>query len=180
MPFTTVQDWGQFIATTAILDVGILQDVDVNSPEFKELLIRLYQTVNNIALATNIKDTGYYLTNEFNTGQLLFNVSNDLNRLRPIYRTTINFGALPSTGTKSVAHGIPNIGNPTTYSAVKVYGASTNQTTSNFIPIPYSSVTAVTDNLELWIDQTNVNIATGGMDYSAYTITYIVFEYVKE
>lgn len=175
-----VSDWGMYIPTTTILDVGILQDIDVNSPDFKELLVRLYQTVNNIAVATNLKDTGYYLTQEFNTGQLLFNVANDLTRLRSIYRTTINFGALPVTGTKSVAHRIPNIGNPTTYSAVKVYGASTNQSTSNFIPIPYSSATAIADNLELWIDQTNVNIATGGTDYSAYTITYIIFEYVKE
>lgn len=175
-----VSDWGLYIPTTTILDVGILQDVDVNSPDFKELLVRLYQTVNNIAVATNLKTTGYYLTQEFNTGQLLFNTTNDITNLRSIYRTTINFGALPAAGTKSVAHGIPNIGNPTTYSAVKVYGAATDQTTSNFIPIPYSSATAIADNLELWIDQTNVNIATGGNDYSAYTITYVTFEYVKE
>jgi hypothetical protein len=175
-----VSDWGLYIPTTTILDVGILQDVDVNSPDFKELLVRLYQTVNNIAVATNLKTTGYYFTQEFNTGQLLFNPTNDITNLRSIYRTTINFGALPAAGTKSVAHGIPNIGNPTTYSAVKVYGAATNQTTSNFIPIPYSSATSITDNLELWIDDTNVNIATGGNDYSAYTITYVTFEYVKE
>jgi len=177
----TVANWGQFIPTTSNVDVSQIYEVNVNSEEFKELLVRLYQTVNNIAMATNIKDSGYYLTTEFVTGALLFDPANNPNNLRPIYRVEIDFGALPAAGTKSVAHGIPDItvAGTTTFSAVKILGGSVNPSTSVSIPIPYASGTAA-DNLEITIDATNVNITTGGTDYSAWTRTYIMFEYVKQ
>ncbi len=178
-----VANWGQFVPTTTILDVALLYEVDVKSPEFIELLVRLYQTVNNTAISTNIKDTGYYLTKEFNVGSLLFDVNNDFNRLRPIYRTTVDFGALPAAGSKSVAHGIPNItvAGTTTFSFLKIYGAATNPTTVNFIPLPFVSAGATNnDNLQVEVDTTNVIITTGGKDYSAWTTSYIILEYVKQ
>jgi hypothetical protein len=171
-------NFGLYIPTTTLFDIGEIQEVDINSEEFKELLVRLYQTVNNIALATNLKETGYFLTQEFVTGSLYFNVNNDFNNTRPVYRTVVNFGALPSTGTKTVAHGIPNVTN--TFSVVRIYGAATNPTSVDFIPIPYPSATSVTDQLELSADATNVYITTGGTDYSAYTTTYVIIEYIKE
>lgn len=174
-------NWGLFIPSTYILDVARLHEIDVKSPEFKELLVRLYQTVNSIAIATNLKDTGYHLTTEFVTSQLLFDVNNDLNNLRPIYRTVVNFGALPAAGTKSVAHNIPDImvAGTTTFSFTKIYGAATNPTTVTFIPLPFVSASAVTNQLQIAVDSTNVNITTGGIDYSAYTKSYIILEYVK-
>lgn len=174
----TINDFGLFIPTTTIFDVAELQEINVNSEQFKELLVRLYQTVNNIVLATNYKDTGYYLIQEFVTGSLYFDTGNDFNKLRPVYRMVVNFGALPAAGTKSVAHNIPNVN--AALSWVKIYGTATNPTAVTGIPIPYSSAAGVASNLELSVDSTNVNIKTGGTDYSAYTITYVVLEYIKE
>ena len=174
----TINDFGLFIPTTTLFDVSEIQEIDVNSEQFKELLVRLYQTVNNIALATNLKETGYYLTQEFVTGGVYFNAANNFNLLRPIYRTVVNFGALPAAGTKTVAHGIPAVTNA--FSFVKLYAVSTDPTSVTFIPIPYVSASSVTDNLEIYADATNVYIITGGTDYSAYTTTYVVLEYLKE
>ncbi len=173
-----INNFGLFIPTTTIFDVDRLQEIDVQSDEFKELLIRLYQTVNNSALATNLKDTGYYLVQEFVTGAVYFNTNNDFNRLRPVYRMVVDFGALPAAGTKSVAHNIPAV--TSTFSWVKIYGTATNPTAVTGIPIPFSSSTAVASNLQITVDATNVNITTGGTNYSAYTRTFVVLEYIKE
>lgn len=173
----TINDFGLFIPTTTIFDVDRLYEVEVGSEEFKELLVRLYQTVNNIALATNVKTTGYYLNQEFVTGELYFNASNDFNNLRPVYSKTIDFGALPAAGTKSVAHGLAVTD---TYSWVQIYATATNPNTLVGIPIGYVSASAIANNLEINVDGTNVNIKTGGTDYSAYTRTFVVLKYIKE
>lgn len=173
-----INNFGLFIPTTNIFDVDRLKEVDVKSDEFKELLIRLYQTVNSSALATNLKETGYYLVQEFVTGGVYFNVNNNFDRLRPIYRMVVNFGALPAAGTKSVAHTIPAVTG--TFSWVKIYATATDPIAVTGIPIPFSSANAVADNLEITVDATNVNITTGGTDYSAYTRTFVVLEYIKE
>ena len=174
----TINDFGLFIPTTTIFDVDRIYEVEVGSEEFKELLVRLYQTVNNIALATNYKDTGYYLTQEFVTGSVYFDTGNDFNKLRPVYRMVVDFGALPAAGTKSVAHNIPNVN--TVFKWVKIYATATDPVALTGIPVPYSSAAAVASNLEINVDSTNVNITTGGTDYSSYTITYVVLEYIKE
>jgi hypothetical protein len=173
----TIQDFGLYVPSTAIFDLDAISDVNLNSPEFRDILVRLYQNVNDINTALNLKDSGYFLTTEFNTSKLLFNTSNDFNNLRPIYRTVVNFGALPASGTTSVAHGISGIGS--TYIFTSIITAATNPTTPSFIPVPYSSATSVVSNLEITVDSTNVNITTGGTDYSAYTTTLVFLEYVK-
>lgn len=173
----TINDFGLFIPTTTIFDVGRIEEIEVGSDEFKELLVRLYQTVNNIALATNVKTTGYYLNQEFVTGELYFSADNDFNKLRPVYGMTVDFGALPAAGTKSVAHGI-SVTN--TYSWVQIYATATNSGTLVGLPIPYVSASAIANNLEINADGTNVNITTGGTNYSSYTKTLVVLKYIKE
>lgn len=167
-----VINWGAYIPTTTILDVSRLYETDIKSPEFKELIVRLYQTVNNIANVTNIKDTGYYLTTTFQTGQNFFNVNNDFNNLRPIYRVVVNFGALPNNTTKAVAHGITNLG--TTWSDVKLYAVATKPN-NTAVPVPGFDPTDITKPMNLWMDGTNVNIQTTS-NMSAYTITWVVVE----
>jgi hypothetical protein len=168
---------GLYLPTTYIFDIQEVEQADINSPEFKDLLVRLYQNVNDIVLAVNLKTTGYHLTTEFNTGSLLFNINNDFTQLRNIFRVTVNFGALPAAGTKSVAHSIPFIGS--TYSFTTINGAATNPSTPEFIPIPFSSAVDIAHNLQITVDATMVNITTGGTDYSAYTTTWITLEFVK-
>ena len=64
--------YGAFVPNTFIWDVQQLQQVDLNSPEFKELLVRLYQNLNLMANVINVKETGMYPLEEFNTGNSWF------------------------------------------------------------------------------------------------------------
>lgn len=172
--------YGAFVQTTQVWDVAQVEDVDVNSKEFKELLIRLYQQINNISNVLNIKDTGQYQLSEFITGQLFFSnpaLSSDTLQVaidRQVIRKVINFGALPNAATKSVAHGI-NCTSATSFTAI--YGASTDPSGLNYIPLPYASPTLI-NNIELKLTGTNVTIITGS-NRSNFTITYIVLEYIQ-
>ena len=132
----------------------------------------------------NIKETGYYLPEEFINSQLYFPnaaLVTDTPQLRPVYRMVVDFGTLPAAGSKSVAHGIefPALvagQSPVTFT--QIYGAASNTTTLDYLPLPFVSATAMADNLQVEVDATDVIITTGGKDYSAYT-AYVVLHYLK-
>ena len=174
---------GAFIATTSVFDVAQLSSVAVTSPEFKNLIVRLYQNVNNIALLLNLKDTGYYVEQEFINGQVFF-PNPALNSLmqqaptyRQVYRMVVDFGALPNTATKTVAHNIPNIAT-VDFTFTRIYGAASDTTGKTFIPLPYASNTAGA-SIELSVDATNVIITTGS-NRTNYNVCYVVLEYIKQ
>ncbi len=171
---------GIYVPTTNIWDVQQLYSVDVNSPEFKELLVRLYQNINNVTLSLNAKDSGYYIPEQFVNGQLYFpnpaytSLTSTTPSYRQVYRLVVNFGALPNTGTKSVAHNI-TIAAATTFT--RIYATASDTSAKSYIPIPYASPTAAKE-IEINVDATNVNIITGN-NRSAYTICYVVLEYIQ-
>lgn len=141
----------------------------------KDLVIGQY--LNNIATATNTKDSGIYDAVETITGQSFlptFSTQTGANATyRTVFRLVIDFGALPNATTKSVAHGL-TLGS--TWSVTKLYGAATDPSTS-FIPLPYASTT-LANNIELNMDATNVNVTTG-IDRTGYTRCFIIVEYIK-
>ena len=157
------------IPTTVVFDVG-----EITAENSSELIVRLYIATNNIIEALNKKDTGYYLTTTFNTGQVFFNANNDFNQLRSIYRIVVPFGALPSSSTKSVAHGITNLG--TTWSFTRIDCVSTKPNTQS-IHIPGFDPADITKPINIWIDATNVNIQTTS-NMSAFTTTWVTLEWV--
>lgn len=178
IPQNIGQDVGLFVQTTNVWDdVARINTTDVNSPEFKELLVRLYQNINNIALVLNIKDSGYYVQSEFVNGQLFFPpiapVSINQN-FRQVYRKVINFGTLPNTATKSVAHEI--VVNSST-SFTRIYATATDPIAFSFIPIPFTELLG--NEISIDVDATNVNISTN-VDRTNYTICYVVLEYLKQ
>lgn len=170
---------GLFVPTTNVWDVAELYTVDVQSSEFRELLVRLYQNINTIALALNLKDSAYYVDQEFVNGQVLFpnpalsSSTASAPVYRQVFRKVIDFGALANAGTKSVAHGLTITAG---FSFTRIYATASDTIGFNYIPIPYASVAA--GNVELNVDLTNVTIITGS-DYSAFTICYVILEYVK-
>ena len=179
-------EFGAFLPTTDVFDRSAIQALDVNSPEFKDFLVRLYQTTNNIANAVNIRDAGYYPLTEFINGQLWFedptlnSGSTQTPEYRQVWRKVFNMGALPSAaGSPTTAnHGIA-IDTNTTFT--RIYGTATNTTAPGFgaIPIPYVHATAA-NTLRLDITATQIIITSGGANYSAYDTCYVVLEYIKQ
>lgn len=181
----TAKDYGAFIPTTNVWDVSQLYSIDVTKPEFKELLVRLYQNINNIANSVNIRDAGYYDLQEFVNGQLWFpnpalNSSSLTNpTYRQVLRTVINFGALPDAGPKSVDHNIV-CSSKTTFT--RIYATASDTTDLTYIPIPYASTTnlgaGVQDNIEIDVSSTQVTITTLS-NRSNYNVCYVILEYIQ-
>jgi len=153
-------------------DVSDNDPLNVNSPEFRELLIRLFQNINQIIKAVNGKDSGYYFESEFINGQTFFPLAGSPTP-RNVIRKLINFGALPNAGVKNVAHGLTTTANTI---FTRIYGCSTDPAAQIYLPLPYSSP-VLANNIEVSVNNTNVTITTGA-NFTAYTITYVVLEYI--
>lgn len=165
---------GLYVPTTNIWNI------DLETADLRELVVRLYQYINNISLSLNISDKGYYVLEEFVTGQQFFanptltSATRNQPVFRPTFRKVINFGLLVN-GTKSVAHGL-TIPNPNQYTFTRIYGTANDQTNRSYIPLPYASATG--DNIEVEVDATNINITTNSATWVTYS-AIIVIEWMR-
>lgn len=171
---------GAYLPTTEQIDVTQILHADVTSPEFKELIVRLYQAFNNLSQQVNLKDTGYYVEEEIVNSQLYFNPSIYLNpseqnflKLRNVFRLTVDVGGF-GAGATTAAHGLT----PTTdWKFTRIYGVASETTTPVYYPLPYASAGGAA-NISLDVDGTNVNITNNsGVTFDD---CYVVLEYVKE
>ena len=174
---------GMFLPTTQVWDVSEVYSTEVTSPEFKELLVRLYQNMNKMATIINMKDSALYNNSEFINGQLFFkdplldSTTTTTATLRQVFRKVINFGALPNTGTANALHGITTTA-ATTFT--RIYGTASDTTAMAYVPLPYAATTGAADCIELWVDATKVYVRTGAAWPATYNKTYIILEYLKQ
>ena len=168
------------IPTTEIYQI---EELEANE-SIKTFLTNLTHNVNNIALIMNMKDTGYYVTNEIANSQSYFNASGNTlvtgTEPRPVYRKVVWWNQpLPNTGSVAIPHGIQGIGAPTTFRFTRIYGCATDPNAPIFFPIPFASPVLLGNSISLFADAANVTITTG-IDRSNFTSAFIVLEYVKE
>lgn len=91
---------------------------------------------------------------------------------KPLYQSTVNFGALPNNTSKSVAHGVANIDN-----IVQIDAIAINSTTHVYVAIPQISTTSLSGQFGVSADNTNVSITTG-TDRTAFN-GYVTIIYTK-
>lgn len=163
---------GYFLPTNYTWNIQQVQSSNL-SAETKELLVQLYQNIGNMCLAINAKDTAQYAPYEFVTGQSYYNPDRTM-PFKPGFRVGIECGQLPNNGSISIAHTIPFA---SSYTFTFINGAATDPINLFSIPLPYASATDV-ENIKVFIDATHITITTS-MDYSAYTKSFIVLEYIK-
>lgn len=89
---------------------------------------------------------------------------------KTIYKKTINFGALPNSTVKGVAHGISNI-----YKVTGIEGIA-NNSTGGRIPLPYISLGSASATTT--VEGANVVVQTGSAALIAY-MAYITIYYTK-
>lgn len=167
------------IPTTYIYEIESIKERGLDKELLRNIFVHLYQDINNICLALNLKVSGYCFNEEFMNGKVLFPNPNLIKSNpvgRQIFQKTIICGALPNNTTITIPH---NINVMFSYTFYDIYGCATNSTNLTFITLPYASCTAVANNVELWVDATNVYIKTG-VDMSAFNMTNVILEYVKE
>lgn len=165
MTFEPANALQSFLPTTLILP---------ESEEMAEYTLALTDYLKKIIQALNDKDIAQYVLSEIVTGQKFFTPA-DNNSFRFTYRKVINFGSLPNAGISSVAHGI-NVDANTIFT--RIYGVA-NDPNVSFIPLPFINTITPGDSVELDVDPTNVNIETTTGNYTSYTTTYVILEYLK-
>lgn len=171
----------QFLPTTQQIR---LDKLNSNRSDFN---VNLRNYLNILSITLNNKESGYYSQEEILNGQLFFPdytnyVSSTTGNLdyRPIYRKTIDTGALANAGTTTIAHGItfyPALPASTTFRLTRLYGAATDPTNHTMIPLPYSSPT-LNENVSVYADGTNIYITTG-INRTSFTKSQIVIEFIK-
>lgn len=109
---------------------------------------------------------GNYSTSEQNTGFTWVDGS-------PIYKKTINFGALPNSASKTVTHGITNIKR-----IIQISGYAYYPSTQVSYPIPFASSFDQTYNIGTTANNTIVEITTG-IDRTILTECYMTLYYTK-
>ena len=184
------RDKGLFIPTTQVWDPSEIYSAKGISEDLRDVLVKMYQNLNNMAMAINQKDTGIYPTDEFVCGQTFFpNPAYDSGtqvtpKLRQIWRTVVNFGALPvrvlpaTSAIKGVAHRISGVNSGTQFT--RIYGCASKKTTTTYIPLPYVWPNDAKEDIAVFVDATNVTIVTGDTaTWAGYDDTLVVLEYMR-
>lgn len=167
-------EFGVYLPTTDDFDIDAIRKSNLDDP-VKDLLIRLYESYNNIANVVNVKESAYYLPTEFLTGAQWFQEANAPtdSPTRSEYRQVVNVGPLLDTDTKRVAHNIPDITSATTF--LHCFGMASDTTGLTYLPLPYVSATAP---IEVSVDVDNVYITTTS-NRTNYNKAVIVLLYLK-
>ena len=135
----------------------------------EQLSIKLSDTHTKVATAVNAREIGFYQNAiEVPTGQQ-FSASTGSGQ-RQTFRKVFYFGAALAGATTTIAHGLSSV-----VCFTKLTG--TVCTASDFRPIPYMSVSAVTAGIELRADATNVYVLNG-TTAPAITSGIVILEYL--
>lgn len=135
----------------------------------------LTEHLREVSAGINVRDVGFYQETEILTGQQFIPSTTNPTVLRNVFRKVIDTGALSSLTTpQTVAHGITVTANTI---VTRIYGAATDPSTS-FIPLPFIDVGGG-NHIGLSMNSTNI-ILKSAVNYSGYTTSYVVVEYMQE
>ncbi len=126
------------------------------------------------AAGINFREIGWMLNQQIITGKSFIPSTGSASEqnYRTVFRKVIPFGALPNSTTKSIAHGINVDAN---FTLVDSWASATDPVGLTAITFAYDPTSSVYLNM----GATNVNITTTA-DYSNYTRSFVVIEYLLE
>lgn len=166
--------YGAFVPTSNDYDPQLIYELDIKTTEFKDFLVRLRESITDMAYVVNVKRTGFLNDTEFVNGKQLFprsGAGGTGQEYRPVYELELDFGSLPNTTSKSVAHGLNLTGLLTTWEWLFLSGAATNPSTGAGISLP-------NEGIYVEVDATNVTVTTTD-DKTSFTKSKINLQYVK-
>ena len=162
------------------------EDAKMLSDALSLLLKRFVDSINT-------KEGALYMLQELSTFQLWFtptdaasiptypgNIASFRNGYRSVFDMTATAagGPIPAGATRSVAH---NLDVSVITATTRIYGGFKQDQAAPgpyFGPIPYASTVAINQNIEVYMDATNVNVIVGAGQFQLDQC-YIVWEYIK-
>ncbi len=128
----------------------------------------------------NIREIGWFLDQELLSGKAFIPTQQQIDQgstsqsYRTVLRKVIDFGTLPNFGTKTVPHEIIFDGN---FSLIQMFLSATDPVNLLAFGLMYWSNDP--GSIILNMDSNDV-IVTTASDYSDYTRSYVVIEYIQE
>ena len=150
---------------------AFLPTYDVFSEDDSQRLYQLNKNYTDTANAVNVREIALYDTVELLDGQQFFTTGN-AQKKRYGYRKVFSIGTVNAGATLTTAHGLTGV---TLFT--RIYGTVITAT-PDYRPIPYTSATAVNQQIEIRVDATNFYIVNGA---AAPQISsgIVVLEYLK-
>lgn len=139
--------------------------------EFEQFRIKFLELYRDISTNVNVRQIGTFDLQEFLTGEQWFTSGNP-QRKRQTYRRVFEIGAIAAGATSTTAHGLSGV-----TAFTHIYGTAITATPDNR-PIPYSSVTAVNQQIEIRTTATNLVILNGAAAPNI-TSAIVVLEFLK-
>jgi len=178
---------GAYLPSTQVWDTSEVESAEgVNDPT-KELVIRMYQKLADMATMINYKETGLYPTQEFVCSKKYFanetltSTSGRTPKLREVIRKTLPWldevtgtSALPNAALGNMKHVLTFDANTV---LVGLTAACTDPTHRVYMTLPY--VSCAKGTIAIWANATDVFIECCGFDGTDFTINNIVIEYIK-
>jgi len=169
---------GYYLPTTGSYDSDVIRGLDFDSPEFKDYLVYVQQSLNDHALFVNNKPSGKLNYYEQISGKTIgappntsLGTRSDL-RIAGYYVTV--FVNNLSMGAVNYLHNIPNV-NSVNFNGLYLYGSVTDPVNFITLSLPYIGPEGY---IGLKYDNTNL-IVTSSFDTSTYTVGKVTIEYTK-
>lgn len=139
--------------------------------EFEEFRVKFLEVFKDISSTTNIREIGVYDRLEFLAGQQWFNATNSQQK-RSAFRRVYSFGNIATGATLNIPHLLTNF---TEFTHIR--GTCITDVV-DYRPIPYSSVTAANQQIEINVTATNIVIINGAAAPNITSGT-VVLEFLK-
>lgn len=136
----------------------------------EQLRIKLSEMYSHLASSLNIKEIALYEVFEQPNGQQFYDLT-DIQNKRCGFRCVFPFGAIAPGAGLNITHGLTGVVQYT-------YIGGTCKTTIDNRPIPYVSVSNITDQIGVRVTATQL-IVFNGATSSPITSGYITLEYLK-
>lgn len=165
-------DYGSFLPLIQNTDISSLYQTSVDSKEFKDLIIRLFHTINQISTVVNTKETGMYLKQEVVNGSVWFGPTNAVTDRLQEHTIAFDFGAI-GAGANVLAHGLA-ITNTWTFTEIRA--TATNFATGDFYTFPWVGAAGAYVDLHI----TAANIVINNFSGLTWPKCRVVFKYLKQ
>ncbi len=162
--------------------VPVYDTVPESWEDAREFLVEHLKKISN---AVNAREVGWFLDEELLSGKQFIpsasKPTGEMQQFRSVLRKVVDTGQLPAAaGALQVPHGITFDAN---FTLIQLFGAATSPAGAiRALPLPFvvaNSATISQDQIQLYIDQTNINIVVG-KDRSDFTRSFVVIEYLQE
>lgn len=175
----TSSQYSVSVGTTNVWDPSQVLAANLE-PALQDILVRMYQNLNLMALVLNSKDTGMYNNSypivnsqQWFPNPVLSSATPTSPTNRPVNRLVLRNTAGPvGAGVTNLPHGLtPNA----TWSFTRIYGTASDIIGFNYYPLPFASAAGAT-NIELRVDATNAIITNNSG--VTFDVVYVILEYI--